>query len=176
MKMKSLNLLAFSALATLTLVSGLISAKSASAQPAGFDGSYVGAGVSAGATSGGQGNDPAAFGGNIQGRFAIPQSPVSVRGAVLWTDQTSAIMPMLSYDVPVSNNANVYVGGGYSFVESPGKNTPLGNRNSVVLTVGAEAEVVKDVVVYGDTKFGINAYQNSPASALSFQAGVGYRF
>ena len=39
--MKSLNLLAVSALATLTLVSGLISAKSASAQPAGFDGSYV---------------------------------------------------------------------------------------------------------------------------------------
>jgi hypothetical protein len=32
------------------------------------------------------------------------------------------------------------------------------------------------MVVYGDTKLGINAYQDSSASAVSFQAGAGFKF
>jgi hypothetical protein len=95
---------------------------------------------------------------------------------VLFSDETSAIMPIVTYDVPVTNNANLYVGAGYSFVESNGKPTPLGNQDAPVVTVGAEAALGNNMVVYGDTKLGINAYQNSPASAVSVQAGAGFKF
>lgn len=143
----------------------------------GFDGAYVGGGVAAGVTNGGQQGDAATLGGNIQGRIApFANVPVSARAAILFGRETTAIMPLVTYDIPVAANTNLYVGGGYSFVEKNGKPTPLGNRDAAVVTVGAESSVTRDIVVYGDAKLGIKAYENSPASALSFQAGVGYRF
>jgi len=157
-------------------IAPLFSTSKAIAQPIRYDGSYVGGGVAAGVTNGGQDNDAATLGGNIQGRIAIPKAPVSVRGAVIFGSENAAIVPSITYDQRITDNANVYAGVGYSFVDKDNKPTPLGNRDSVVLTVGAEAEVVKRVVVYGDAKWGINSYENSPADALSFQAGVGYRF
>lgn len=166
---------AIAALSTLAISSALF-AGSASAKPISFDGSYVGAGVAAGVTNGGQNGDAANLGGNVQGRFAVPNAPVSVRGAVLFSGENAAIMPMVSYDQRITDNTNVYLGAGYSFVDKEGKPSPLGNRNAPVITVGAESGLTKDVVVYGDAKWGINAYKDSPADALSFQAGVGYRF
>ncbi|MDY6781151.1 MAG: hypothetical protein SW833_01120 [Cyanobacteriota bacterium] len=171
------------AIALSAISATILSAGIATAQPyrvevdkPGTDASYVGAGVAAGVTNGGQTGDAATFGGNIQGRVAIPNAPVSVRGAVLFSDETSAIMPIISYDQAITNNANVYVGAGYSFVEANGKPTPLGNDDAPVIVAGGEAEVFNGVVVYGDAKWGINAYENSPADAVSIQGGVGYRF
>jgi hypothetical protein len=161
-----------SVLSAVTLSSAFLFANSASAQTAparGMEGSYVGAGVAAGVSNGGE------FGGNIQGRVDIP-SPVSVRGSVLFSDDNSAIMPILTYDVPVTRNTNVYAGAGYSFVENDGGDTPLGTADSVVLTTGVESAVWRDLVLYGDVKLGIDAFQNSSDSAVSFQAGAGYRF
>ncbi len=165
-------------LALATLAAALGNADTAMAQPSdrGTDASYVGVGVSAGLTNGGQGDDAAILGGNVQGRAPIPNAPVSLRGAVQFSDETSAIMPMASYDIPVAQNANVYVGGGYSFVEDNGQRTPIGNRNAPVVVVGAEAALGSNVVAYGDAKWGINAYENSSADALSVQGGVGMRF
>jgi hypothetical protein len=142
----------------------------------GFGGAYIGGGFAAGVTNGGQQEDAANLGGNIQGRVNIPNTPISARGAVLFSGNNAAIMPIVTYDVPVAKNTNVYVGGGYSFVEKNGVHTPLGNKSAPVVTLGAESSVTRDVVIYGDAKWGINAYQNSPADALSFQGGVGYRF
>lgn len=147
----------------------------------GFGGAYVGGGVAAGVTNGGQQGDAATFGGNIQGRIApFANVPVSARAAILWSKENTAIMPMVTYDIPVAANTNLYVGGGYSFIEKTGgaipRPSPLGNKSAPVITVGAESSVTRDIVVYGDAKLGIKAYENSPASALSFQAGVGYRF
>jgi hypothetical protein len=164
------------ALSALFIVPAFLSAGAASAGPIAFDGSYVGAGVAAGVTNGGQQGDAATFGGNIQGRVAIPNVPVSVRGAVLFTNRNSAVMPIVTYDVPVANNTNVYIGGGYSFVQKDGQPTPLGNKDAPVVTAGAESGLGDHVVIYGDAKLGIRAYKNSPASAVSLQAGVGYRF
>jgi hypothetical protein len=163
-------------LAALAIAPAVMSAGSASAKPIVFDSSYVGAGVSAGVTNGGQQGDAATLGGNIQGRFAVPNAPVSVRGAVLFSDENAAVIPTVTYDLPVANNTNVYAGAGYSFVNKEGKPTPLGNRDAAVLTVGAESALTRDIVTYGDVKWGINAYKNSPADALSIQAGLGYRF
>lgn len=166
-----------SALFTLVFTPTLMVANSAFANPIkGMDGSYIGAGVAAGVTSGGHAGDEATFGGNIQGRIPIKNTPVSVRGAVLFSNETSAIMPIVSYDVPIAKNTNVYAGAGYSFVEANGKATPLGNQDAVVLTTGVETQLQKNIIVYSDAKLGINAYQNSPASAVSLQMGVGYRF
>ncbi|MEC4802896.1 MAG: hypothetical protein SAJ12_22820 [Jaaginema sp. PMC 1079.18] len=169
--------IALSAVAATMLTAGIASANpyQVEVDKPGMNSSYVGAGVAAGITNGGQNGDAANLGGNLQGRFAIPNAPVSIRGAVLYSGETSAIMPMVSYDVPITNRANVYVGGGYSFVEDNGEPTPMGNEDAPIVVVGGEAEF-GDFVVYGDGKWGINAYQNSPADSLTMQAGVGYRF
>ncbi|NEQ24020.1 MAG: porin family protein [Microcoleus sp. SIO2G3] len=168
-------------IATLSAVSALVvapivaGARPAAAQTAGMDGSYVGAGISAGVTSG-DGQD-SQFGGTIQGRLQVPNTPISARGAVLFTDDTSAIVPTLTYDIPVSDRANVYAGAGYSFVDSDGlQASPLGNQDAFVLTAGAETEVAPRVVVFGDAKLGFDAYQDSSNPAVALQLGAGFRF
>jgi hypothetical protein len=174
--MKLVKKLATSAL---VLASVVLSAGIASAQTVptrGTDANYLGAGIAAGITNGGQQNDAATLGGNIQGRYTVPSTPVSVRGAVLFGGDATAAMPILTYDVPVAKNTNVYVGGGYSFVTEEGQSTQLGNKNAPVVTLGAEREIANNFVVYGDAKWGIDAYQNSSADALSLQTGVGLRF
>ncbi|BAY18048.1 hypothetical protein NIES21_38910 [Anabaenopsis circularis NIES-21] len=160
----------------LVVASIVFSAGIAAAQTTGTNGSYIGAGIAAGATSGGQRNDDAQFGGNVQGRYAVPNAPVSVRGAVLFGGDTTSLMPIVTYDAPIAKNTNVYLGGGYSFLTNEGHNTPLGNRNAPVVTLGVESEVSKNIIAYGDAKWGIDAYKNSDADAVSFQAGLGYRF
>jgi hypothetical protein len=180
MKLSLKSFTAVSALSALVIAPILLSSGAASAQPVnqtkGFKDNYIGAGFAAGVTNGGQTGDAANLGINIQGRVAVPKTPVSVRGAVLYGNETTAIIPSVSVDVPIAKNTNVYGGVGYSFVEKNGAPTPLGNKDAVVLTAGAETKVAKDFVLYGDTKLGVNAYQNSPASAVSFQGGLGYRF
>jgi hypothetical protein len=149
--------------------------------PQGFGGAYIGAGPSFSVTNGGQANTSALFGGNIQGRVQIPNTPVSARAGVLFGPNNSAIVPMVTYDIPVARNTNVYAGAGYSFVENKQsfgvkQNTPMGNKNAPVVVVGAEHSITRDFVVYGDMKLGIKAYENSPASAVNLTAGAGYRF
>ncbi|WP_448560477.1 hypothetical protein [Trichothermofontia sp.] len=175
---------AIAALSALTGTSLLLFADVASAQNAGMRGSYFGAGGAAGLTSGGapDGNgENANFGGNLQGRVYIPNAPVSLRGAIIFSDTASQIMPLVTYDVPLSNRANLYAGGGYSFFETNKTNrqqpTPLGNDDTVVLTTGVEAAVTRDIVVYTDAKYGIDAYQSKGSGgAVSIQFGAGFRF
>ncbi len=147
-------------------------------QPLGFGGAYIGAGIAGGVTNGGQAGTSALLGGNIQGRIApaFDQVPVSARAAILFGPNNSAIIPMVTYDIPVAVNTNVYLGAGYSFVAINGQPTPIGNKSSAVLVAGAEASVTRDIVLYGDAKFGIQPYYNTSASSLSLQAGMGYRF
>ncbi|MBD2526886.1 outer membrane beta-barrel protein [Nostoc sp. FACHB-133] len=78
--------------------------------------------------------------------------------------------------LPIAKNTNLYAGAGYSFIGRQGNNTPIGNRNSVVLESGLETVLSTKIVAFGDAKYGLNAYQNSDADAVSFQFGVGYRF
>jgi hypothetical protein len=163
------------AIATLIALPVLLVPRMAMAQP-GMTGSYVGAGIAGGVTNGGQTDEDAVFGGNIQGRFAIPKTPISARGAVLFGGKTSAIVPTLTYDAPIGRNTNLYVGAGYSFISEDGERTQLGNRDAAVITAGVESEVAKSVIVYGDAKWGIDAYENSSADALTLQGGVGFRF
>jgi hypothetical protein len=171
------SLVTISALSSLAIIPVFFSAGKAAAEtPKGTDASYVGAGIAAGVTEGGQKNDAPTFGGNITARVKLGSAPVSVRGNVLWSDQTSAIIPELSLDVPLANKTNAYITGGYSFVEKEGAATPLGNRDSVVVGAGLESEVAQNIMVYTNAKLGLKAYENSPASAVSINAGIGYSF
>lgn len=147
-------------------------------QPTGTNATYLGGGISAGVTNGGSAkyDDSAKFGGNVSGRFAIPNTAVSARGSLLFGGDTVAIVPTITYDVPVTNNSNIYLGAGYSFIGKEGDSTPLGNKDSVVLTVGVESQVNKNVVLFSDGKLGIDAYKDSSAPAASIQAGAAYRF
>ncbi|NJM73440.1 MAG: porin family protein [Scytonema sp. RU_4_4] len=167
------------AVASVVFSAGIASAQNAPTQDTatrGMKGNYLGAGVSAGVTNGGRQNDAAVLGGNVQGRFAVPNAPVSVRGSALFGGDSTAIIPTLTYDAPIAKNTNVYIGGGYAFQTDEGQASQLGNKNAPVLTLGAESEVAKNTVVYGDAKWGIDAYRGSDSDALSLQAGVGYRF
>jgi hypothetical protein len=171
-----LSLKSFAILSALVITPVVVGAGSVSAQPVRFDGSYVGAGVNAGLTNGGRTGDAATFGGNVQGRFAIPNTPVSVRGTVAFNGENSAVIPSLSYDLPIAKNTNVYAGAGYSFVQKDGKATQVGNKDAAVLQLGVESEVARGVVLYTDAKYGINAYQGSGSGSLSLQTGVGIKF
>ncbi|BAZ49326.1 hypothetical protein NIES4103_19380 [Nostoc sp. NIES-4103] len=153
-------------------------AKSAAAAsvPQGMAGDYIGIGIAPGVTSGGHDRDNAQLGGDIQGRVAIPRTPVSVRGSFLFDNKTTATIPTITYDIPIAKNTNLYAGAGYSFIGKKGDDTPIGNRNSVVLDSGVETYLSKNVVAFGDAKLGFNAYENSNADAVSFQFGVGYQF
>jgi hypothetical protein len=168
---------AISALSSLVIFPLTINAGQASAETKkGTDASYIGAGVAAGVTNGGQNNDAATFGGNITGRLKLGNTPFSARGNVLWSDKTSAIIPEVSVDVPIANRTNAFLTGGYSFVEKNGSPTPLGNRDAVVVGAGVESEVANNFLIYTNAKVGLRAYQDSPASAVSINGGIGYRF
>lgn len=174
MKFSVKKIAAVSALSALAVAPALLAASPASALPAGMEGSYIGGGYAAGVTSP-EGSDSAS-GGNIQGRFAIPNTPLSARGSILFGSETSALMPIVTYDLPITNNANLYAGAGYSFVEKNGKTSPLGDQDAFVLTTGAEAEVARNIVLYGDAKLGLDAFQSSSDPAVSLQIGAAYRF
>jgi hypothetical protein len=175
MKFSLKSIATVSAFSIFTVLPVLFSAESAFAQTArGMDGSYVGAGVSIGVTNS---DDDQILGGNVQGRLDIQELPISVRGAYLFNGDNSALMPILSYDIGIAPNTNLYVGGGYSFVLGNDTNaSPLGNQNAPFVTVGAETAVQQNVVLYSDVKVGFDAYRNSSDTAVSVQVGGAYRF
>lgn len=176
MKLSLRSIATLSTLPAVVLAPLFVGAGSASAAPARYDRSYVGAGLSGSVTSGGGTDEDRAFGGNVQGRFAVPAAPVSVRGAVLFTGNNSAIVPTVTYDLSLNDRTNVYAGAGYSFVTNSDRTSQLGNKNAPVLTAGVESQVANGVVLYSDVKYGINAYESSGAGAVSLQGGVGFTF
>ncbi|MBD1910333.1 MULTISPECIES: outer membrane beta-barrel protein [unclassified Leptolyngbya] len=110
---------------------------------------------------------------NLQTRIDVQGFPVSIRGAVVLGDDIEAVMPMLSYDVPVGSSANVYAGAGYALVQ-PGAQTVLGDRDGVVLSTGVEAAINRSVVVYGDVRYHPTSSQEM--NPVRVQLGLGHRF
>jgi hypothetical protein len=169
-----------SALSSVVVAPIFLSAGQASALPQptqkGTDANYVGVGVSAGVTNGGQNSDAAGIGGNVTGRVKLGDTPLSARGHLLWGNETTSIIPQVSADLGIAKGTNAFVGVGYSFVEDKGKPSPLGNKDGLALTAGVESELGNSFMVYSNATVGIDAYKNSPASALSINGGLGYRF
>ncbi len=121
------KLTTISTLATIALTAALISPLKASAEQWRNNASYIGGGIAAGATNDRNLEDLSVLGGSIQGRLALKNTAISLRGAMLFGEDSNTIIPTISYDLPISGNANAYLGIGYSFVEE-GKVSPLGDR------------------------------------------------
>lgn len=167
---------ALSLLSVLAVAPALMAADGASAQTVrGMDGSYLGGGVSIGLNSEVGSND-ANFGGNVQGRFDVPQGPVSLRGAALINSNSVNLVPTVTVDFGVAPNTNLYLGGGYSFATNEGETSALGNQNSAVLTAGVETAVRRNVALYSDVKVALDGVADSDKTPVSVQLGAAYRF
>lgn len=189
-------------------IASLVLCQTATAQPPGFQGSYVGIAVEGSSLSENlqnllevgnpevwivdealrmyrvqanpsSGTNPETsqdgVGNQFQGRFDLPNSPISVRGVLFLGDEAKGVLPMLSYDLPVDQGTNVYVGAGYAFVRTSGAVTPFGEENGLVLVTGAEAAINEAIVLYGDAKLKPQRESNS-GNPVRLQVGVGYRF
>ncbi|WP_242025375.1 porin family protein [Leptolyngbya sp. FACHB-36] len=158
-----------------TIAAGLsvLSPTSASAQAA--YGSYVGIGPSFGLTSGRDGGEPSRTTGVLAARYKLLTLPVSVRGQVLFGNST-AIVPTVSYDIPLSWRADAYIGAGASIVTGD-STTPVGNKTSFVLQPGVDYALPNsNFIVFGNAIIAFDAYRRGGNTAVSVQGGVGIRF
>jgi hypothetical protein len=138
--------------------------------------SYLGAGIAGGLTNDSTTGGQAKSGGSLYGRYSIPQTKLSARAGIVFTDKISAVTPKLTYDVGVAPGTNIFVGAGYNFVNEQTASTPLGNKSAPVLSLGVESELANNVLVFGSADLGVNAYQNSNNTAIALQGGAGFRF
>ncbi len=169
--------LTISALSSLLIAPAVLSAGSASAQPRrSCDHTYVGGGLSGQVTNGGQDNDAANLGGNIQGSLPVQGTPIDVKTKVLWNNDATAINPEIAAGTCIGSRTKVYGAVGYSFIEQDGKSTPLGNQDSVTASVGVESEVQKGIVVYSNATVPFNGFDNTSAIPVNVGGGVGFKF
>lgn len=133
--------------------------------------SYLGAGVSLGGINS---DISSSLGGNITGRYKFEEAPVSFRTSVLFGNGGTSVVPTFSYDVPLGNRTNVYLGAGASVVPS-NSNSLTGDRNAFALQPGIEVSLNKNVLLYSNAVVAINGY-NDGRTATSVQGGVGFQF
>jgi hypothetical protein len=148
-----------------------------SAQPA--YGSYVGIGASLGVTEGDDllGEDRAS-GAFVSARYNILELPISVRAQVLLSD-TTAIVPTVSYDIPLNWQTDAYIGAGVAFQDGgeDGGASPIGNQTAFVIQPGVDYSLpYSRFVLFGNAIIAFDAYEQGGGTAASLQGGVGLRF
>jgi hypothetical protein len=177
--MSHINRIAIIAASLLTAISAL-PAVAQDAPAKGLKGHYIGAGPVVGIQVGDKikGTDRTNVGGSVQGRYSLQgtavQAPISLRGAVQFNKENVSIQPMVTYDMAIAPNVNLYAGGGGSILVN-GKNSPMGTRSAAMLTAGLEGQVYKNTVLFGDVKWGINAAEKG-RDVLGVQVGGAYKF
>ncbi len=156
----------------LTTCGLLVSRGVALAQPA--YGSYVGIGLGFGLTEGNIfDGDSRVASGLLALRYKFLEVPLSIRTQLLIGSST-AIVPTISYDLPLNFNTDFYLGVGASIANSI---TPVGNKNSFVLQPGIDYAIPNsNFVIFGNAIFAFDAFRNSNRTATSLQTGVGFRF
>ncbi len=165
--------LALAAAPTIATGLSLIHADSAAAQAA--YGSYIGIGPSFGITNGSR-EEPSKVAGVIAARYKFLKAPISVRTQVL-IGNSVAIVPTVSYDIPLSWRADAYVGAGASIPLSGDRTTPVGNKTAFAIQPGIDYALPNsDLVLFGNAIIAFDAYEKGGGTAASFQGGVGVRF
>ncbi|GAB4138470.1 MAG: hypothetical protein Fur0046_13070 [Cyanobacteria bacterium J069] len=165
-------------LGSLGLSLGLSVAAIAPAQAQAAYGSYVGIGGSFGLTSGDEAFDEdSTSGAVIAARYKLLRVPLSLRAQVLLSDR-SAIVPTVSYDIPLNWQTDVYIGAGASIMLGSGDDTsPIGNQSSFVLQPGIDHALPNsNLVLFGNAIFAFDGYDEGNNAAISVQGGVGLRF
>src|SRR4028118_1777466 len=137
-------------------------------------GSYVGAGVTAGVTEDALGNGQQ-VGGVLAVRYKLLETPVSLRAQAL-IGSGIAVVPTISYDVPLNWQTDVYLGVGAAFASGTSP-SPVGDKTSLALQPGVDFVVPNsDTVLFGNAIIAFDAYRNRGGTAVSVQGGVGLRF
>ncbi|WP_071189324.1 hypothetical protein [Trichormus sp. NMC-1] len=132
-------------------------------------GSYVGIGPTLGLSDGTQ------LGGVLAARYKLLETPVSFRAQAL-IGQGTAVVPTVSYDLPINWQTDVYLGAGM-VLTSGNTASPVGNKISFALQPGIDYVVPNsNTVIFGNAIIAFDAYRNSGGTALSLQGGVGLRF
>jgi hypothetical protein len=79
-------------------------------------------------------------------KVVLPSNtPLSARGAILFNDESAALMPMISYDVPVTNNANIYLVL-VLFCDGKWKTNSFGQQRRSCADCGSEAQVSRNIL------------------------------
>lgn len=132
-------------------------------------GSYVGVGPTVGLSDGGQ------IGGVLSFRYKLLETPVSFRAQAL-IGQSTAVVPTVSYDLPLNWQTDAYLGAGLVLAggDTP---SPVGNKISFALQPGVDYVVPNsNTVIFGNAIIAFDAYRNGGGTAFSVQGGVGLRF
>ena len=152
----------------------LTTAAAASAQAA--YGSYVGAGVAVGLTSGNAGGEPTRTSAVVAARYKFLKLPVSIRAQALIGRRTT-LVPTISYDLPINWRTDAYIGVGAAVPLDDDRTTPLGNKTSFAIQPGIDYVLPNSqLVVFGNAVIAFDAYRKGGNTASSIQAGVGLRF
>jgi hypothetical protein len=131
-------------------------------------GSYVGIGPAVGF------GDGVRVGGVIAGRYKLLEQPISFRAQAFF-GQSVAIVPTVSYDVPLNWQTDAYVGAGV-VLASGDTPSPVGNKISFALQPGIDYVVPNsNTVFFGNAIIAFDAIRNG-GTAFSLQGGVGLRF
>ena len=132
-------------------------------------GSYVGVGPSVGLSDGAQ------IGGVIAFRYKLLESPISFRAQALVGNGT-AVVPTVSYDIPLNWQTDAYLGAGLSLASGDDP-SPVGNKISFALQPGIDYVVPNsNTVIFGNAIIAFDAYRDGSGTAFSLQGGVGLRF
>lgn len=158
-------------LASLLLVTAIVTDKPAFAQAA--YGSYIGVGPAFGITEGD--DEDQQVGGVVAVRYKVLEAPISVRVQAFIFADAAAVVPTVSYDIPLNWQTDVYIGAGYAF-SSGDDPSPVGNRNGFAIQPGIDyALPFSNTVIFGNAVIAFDAYDDG-GTAVSVQGGVGLRF
>lgn len=164
------------ALSSAAFLAGLAAMPSAALAQAAY-GSYIGIGGSLGLTDGAEseGSDSAVV---IAARYRLLEVPVSIRAQVLTFTETTAIVPTVSYDIPIDWQTDAYIGAGVVFQDGDEDETsPIGNRTTFVVQPGIDHSLPNsNLVLFGNAIIAFDAYREGGGTAAALQGGVGLRF
>jgi hypothetical protein len=151
------------------LGAGLVLSLGQAAQAQVAYGSYIGIGPTVGFTDGIQ------IGGVIAGRYKLLEAPISLRTQVLIGNNT-AVVPTVSYDVPLNWQTDAYLGAGL-VLAGGGGSSPVGDKISFALQPGIDYMIPNsNTVLFGNAIIAFDAYRDSGGTAISVQGGIGLRF
>ncbi|MDB9537517.1 hypothetical protein PN451_17055 [Dolichospermum planctonicum CS-1226] len=157
----------FGLMSVVTVLGLAVNSQPAQAQVA--YGSYVGIGPTVGLTEDSQLGAVLAF------RYKLLETPISFRTQAL-IGKGTAIVPTVSYDIPLNWQTDAYLGAGL-VINSSDAVSPVGNKISFALQPGIDYVVPNsNTVIFGNAIIAFDAYRNSGSTALSLQGGVGLRF
>jgi len=157
---------------TVTLSCTALNTQLASAQAA--YGSYIGIGPALSFKEDSTG-DGRQLGGVIAVRYKILELPVSLR-AQAFVGANTAVVPTVSYDLPLNWQTDAYLGAGVVFAggDTP---SPVGNQTSFALQPGIDYAIPNsNTVIFGNAIIAFDAYRSGGGNAVSVQGGVGLRF